>query len=127
MLKGEIIANNSYVAADQIGSNEDDAFNCLTDKKSCCRSSDGTRAGEWYFPNGTKVDIQGPRKDMQNISYFYRNRGPSVVRLISVENPSERGQFFCEVPDSQDENQRVYVNIGKSKLKRHNLVKLFSD
>ena len=92
---------------DDIGVNEN-ALLCHTDKRDCC-GEPPNRDGEWYFPNGTKVGIQGISQDE-----FYRNRGTQVVRLNHQQGISqtERGLFRCEVPDSKNVTQTVYVNIG---------------
>ena len=105
-LNGKVIANDSFVNADDIGEN-DDALHCQTDKKSCCRYG-VNRFGEWYFPNGTRVGMREGTRD----NYFYRNRGDKIVRLNRRHNPPERGQFHCEVPDADGVNQTVFVNIG---------------
>ena len=91
-----------------IGENNN-ALLCHTDKTDCCNN----RIGEWYFPNGNKVQIMGIDRNTDH--YFYRNRGSKVVRLHRVMDPPERGRFSCEVPDSSGKNQTIYVNIGKCK------------
>ena len=111
MLKGASIANDGYVDPDQIGRN-DDALICRTNKTNCCRDM---RGGEWYFPNRTQIDIQGNNEKAKRTDFFYRNRESRVVRLNTINNPPERGQFYCVVPDANDRNQTVYVNIGMSK------------
>ena len=40
---------------------------------------------------------------------FYRNRGPSIVRLNRRGSPSERGSFRCEVLDVNDNTRRVFI------------------
>ena len=85
---------------------------CITDSSGCCRGSDnpnGGGQGEWYFPNGSLVAIQGTRyRDI-----FYRNRGARLVRLNRVGNPPERGRFRCEVPNAAGVMVTIYVNIGE--------------
>ena len=91
---------------DDIGK-DDDALLCHTDKRDCCGEY-SNRAGEWYFPNGAKVGVEGISEDE-----FYRDRGTQVVRLNLRQGTStERGLFRCEVPDSINVMQTVYVNIG---------------
>ena len=107
-LNGVPVANNSYVDIEDIGES-DDALLCSTDKTDCCTPDDGTRAGEWYFPDETKVSIRGANPP-ENL--FYRNRGQSVVRLNRHGNPSERGLFRCQVPDASNTMQSIYINIG---------------
>lgn len=83
---------------------------CLTNKDECC-DVESNRAGEWYFPNGDKVEI----KRFSSISSFYRNRGEQAVLLNSRGNSMERGHFRCEIPDANDQNQSIFANIGMNK------------
>ena len=108
-LNGTAIANNGYVAVDDIGEGDAAALLCHTDKVDCCTDMmRQTRAGEWYFPNGTRVGTFGGFQDE-----FYRNRGTQVVRLNRRQGTfTERGLFRCEVPDSDNVTQSVYINIG---------------
>ncbi|MCG8620649.1 MAG: hypothetical protein MJE68_01440, partial [Proteobacteria bacterium] len=107
-LRGQSIANNSYVNINDIGE-RDDALLCHTDKTDCCSGS-YNRAGEWYYPSGIQVGIYGDYYDE-----FYRNRGTRVVRLNYRQGSfTERGLFRCEVPDASNINQRIYVNIGNT-------------
>ena len=96
---------------DDIGEDES-ALMCLTNKTNCCRNSPD-RAGEWYFPNGSIVQQFVQNYYHSGLSeFFYRNRGESVVRLNRYgNNPLERGHFFCELPDANDVNKTLHVNI----------------
>ena len=108
-LRGARIANNSYVDVEDIGES-DNALLCITDKTHCCAPPySHKRAGEWYFPDGYKVTIEGSNPP-ENL--FFRNRGQGVVRLNRRGNPSERGLFRCQVPDASNTMQSIYINIG---------------
>ena len=109
-LKGAPIANHSFVDVDDIGEG-DAALLCHTNKTDCCMGH-RNRAGEWYFScnQDMKVGILG--NPPLASSLFYRNRGLSVVRLNRHGNPSQRGCFRCEVPDANNVNQTIFVNIG---------------
>ena len=93
---------------DAIGEGDDAALLCHTDKPDCCGKPN--KAGEWYFPNGTLVGVKTFTRE------FYRNRGMQVVRLNHRQGRSftERGLFRCEIPDSSNMTQTVYVHIGIS-------------
>ena len=109
-LKGQIITNNSYVYVDDIGRG-DDALLCHTNKTDCCIYPPN-RAGEWYYPNGTQVGILG----YYYFDEFYRNRGIQVVRLNRGHYRqgifTAKGLFRCEVPDSDNNWQFIFINIG---------------
>ena len=62
--------------------------------------------GEWYYPNTSMVRIEGTGDS------FYRNRGPSVVRLHRrYDAMMPTGLFYCEVPDTNEVIQRIYIMI----------------
>ena len=104
-LREVYIANNSYVDVDDIGVDEN-ALLCHTIKSDCCGRPN--RAGEWYFPNGITVGTRGGSQDE-----FYRDRGTQVVRLNRRQGTfTDRGLFRCEVPDSWNTMQTIYVNVG---------------
>ena len=108
-LNGTVISNGSYIYAGSIGEG-DNALFCHTDNHSCCRTP--LRAGQWYFPNGSAVEILGNRYYYGYINYFYRNRGEGIVRLNRIGTPSESGYFYCQIPDVSGTIQTVHLNIG---------------
>ena len=90
------------MTVDDIAEN-DGALLCYTNNVECCESS---RKGEWYFPNGTTVGTSVDGGD------FYRNRGPSVVRLNRRNNAMmPTGVFCCEIPDANGTDQSIYVGV----------------
>ena len=109
-LNGTIIANDSYVDVDDIGVNETGLL-CHTNKTTCCGNDmSQTRAGEWYYPNGSKVRTMG-----ESSEEFFRNRDTQVVRLNNRQGEfTQRGRFQCKIPDEAGTMQTLYVKIGKS-------------
>ena len=108
-LNGTIISNDGSVLASDIGEGDLNGLLCHTDRSDCCRRSDGAAQGQWYFPAGQPVKVEGG----QTGDFFYRNRGTRVLRLNRQGNPSERGRFRCEVMNDAGDNVTVYVNIGE--------------
>ena len=105
-LKGTPIDDDGFVTASDIGVSNDGLL-CLTDETNCCGNSEpGPVIGDWYFPNGTRVDDFNNNGGSINNDFFSRNRGPSVVRLHRFNSPSERGRFRCELL-----GDTIYVNI----------------
>ena len=105
MLNGQSIPYNSDTAVDirDIGTG-DSALLCVTDRAGCCTGA--ARTGEWYYPDGQRVNIQGAGED------FYRNRGDRIVhlnRVGSVLGPT--GQYRCEVPDASGVTQNINITI----------------
>ena len=102
-MNGVNYSNNSEVAITDIGSGDEESLFCITDNPNCCRQNS---MGKWYFPNMSEVRINGTGDS------FYRDRGPSVVRLHRrhyVTMPT--GEFCCEVPDEDGVNQKICITI----------------
>lgn len=131
-LQGVTLPNNSLVDIDDIHQSEiptsslrpannneyhDQALLCLTDLEDCCNFP-RTKHGHWYYPNGTTV-----RFDLYGHNTFQRNRGANEVingqqfygsvRLFRRDYPTERGRFYCELPNAANPNinHTLYVNI----------------
>ena len=115
-LNGVTIPNDGYVLASSIGG-DGAGILCNTDRNDCCRASDNPNSGaqgHWYDPEGNEVGshtVELKRYPTQN--FFARNRGSGIVRLYRSENPSERGQFCCEIPNASGNTETRYVNIGE--------------
>ena len=103
-LGGQPYRNGDSILIGEIGEG-DGALLCVTDLDQCCR--DGG-LGEWFYPNESLVRVNGSNDD------FYRDRGPSVVRLNRRNNAtSPIGQYCCVVPDATFTNKTTCVNIGE--------------
>ena len=120
-LRGTTYQNNSLVSLEDIGESSD-ALLCVTDLTACCRGSDtnGMGAlGDWFFPNGTAVPnmiigfLGGGLSGTPIIWKFYRNRGPSVVRM-NRRRGGVNGIYRCEIPvslGSPIDNQNIYIGV----------------
>ena len=86
------------------------ALHCITDKVQCCRERDGGAIGEWYQPGQTNNPVDGNGRI--STEDFSRNRGPSAV-LLNRRNAatSPTGLYHCEVPDSGDVIQSLYIRV----------------
>ena len=105
-LRGTTYQNNSFVTLEDIGE-WDDALLCLTDNRMCCARAQvpgGGILGDWYYPNGTGVANSGVMWE------FYRNRGPSVVRL-NRRRGGENGIYRCEIPDAAGVEQTMFIGV----------------
>ena len=72
----------------------------------CCRGSDGRRAGEWYFPDGTMV----PSDRNNRQANFTRSGFTHQVRLNRRNNAMlPTGTYECRVP--HDATEMVNANI----------------
>ena len=105
-LKEEIIPNHGYVEIDDIGSIDDTALLCITNR---IPPENGDSQGTWNAPDGISVQRVYAADDVPG---FTRNRGPMVVRLIRTgsETPNE-GIYRCDVMDNTNTAQNVYVGL----------------
>ena len=106
LLNGYLYRNNSIITFENIGEGSNSLF-CFTNLSSCCRKYDnGMRAlGNWYFPDESALEPE-------RANNFYKNRGPSVVRLHkkpSITSPT--GIYRCDIPDDNGVSQSIFVGV----------------
>ena len=106
-LNDDIIPNHGYVMISDIGSTEDTALICHTNRP----ASGVNSGGNWVGPNGMVVG--GATIGVINVPGFRRNRDPMIVRLYrnTATDPPLQGIFHCEVEDDTDRQQTVYVGV----------------
>ena len=106
-LNGTTYQNNSCVTLEDIGE-WDNGLLCVTNLTACCRppyiGENGTAMGNWFFPNGTRVPSTGAQWD------FHRTRGQMVV-LLQRRRGGEDGIYHCEIPDSANVTQSIYIGV----------------
>ena len=111
-LNGVPFYNGSTVLRTDIGEG-DNALLCTTDRRDCCGTF-GNRAGEFYFPDGTQVPIQGA----VDTAGYYRNRGDQFIRL-NRQSPNGvlTGQFRCGIPIGNQipTDTNLFIDIGTYK------------
>ena len=106
-VNGTILANNSKLSITMIGEEAENALLCFTDiHQFYCDNYDTLEdVGQWYFPNGSAVEIDG---DM------YMSRGLDVVRLHRRNNTMmPTGVFVCEIRDASGTNQSIYIIVSR--------------
>ena len=109
-LNGQTYKNNSLVTLQSIGEN-DTALLCMTNLSDCCQSPyAGSVMPDWLFPNGTAV----PSVNLSGTSDlnwdFYSDRGQMVVRM-QRRRGGEDGIYRCEIPDSMNVIQTIYIGV----------------
>lgn len=125
MVNGLPVPNNSLVDLEDVlyvGSITDEPINskprqhnatlhCVTDLVDCC---DMEELGNWFYPNGTKVDNAGlgfrSNRGQNELQRGHRLYGS--VRLYRLYSSPIRGRFSCVLPDAENDNQTLYANIG---------------
>ena len=86
------LANHAYVDLSLVGDDisGSDSVQCITDLRTCCTSTDGPYRGDWYFPDGTRLQFSGS---------MYENRGYQRVYLGRRNNPTSHvGIYRCDIP-----------------------------
>ena len=108
---GKIIPPNGTIFINDIGTSSQQLV-CSSDRKPCCR--DQLQYGEWKFPNGNQVI-----HITEGAVTFHRNRdsvGNVNLFRVSRNVMSPTGWFCCEIPDANDSNHTLCVNICEYKL-----------
>ena len=102
-LNGTIIPNHGHVDINDIGSTSDFALLCHTNRPPY--PGGVTSGGDWFAPDGTRVDGT-------DVPGFTRNRGPTVVRLISTSGSPPEGIYKCAIQDVASIFPRwIYVGL----------------
>ena len=110
-LNDEIIPNHGYVVISDIGSTDDTALICHTDRPATQNMGYTNSGGEWVAPNGREINPSGTA-----VPGFRRKRRPMMVRLLrktATGTPSE-GIYHCLVEDDTLTEQTVYVGLYNS-------------
>ena len=116
ILNGVIIPNHGHVTISDIGSTDDTALICHTNRfgnrTTTPTSTYFHSGGDWHAPDGTTVGHRGT----DDVPGFVRNRHPMVVILLrrtATGTPSE-GIYYCVVEDDTLTYQTVYVGLYNS-------------
>ena len=93
---GYTLANHSYWDLSLVARPDVDnggSLECYTDLGTCCSGGQGIHRGDWYFPDGTRLQFAGS---------IFENRGAQVVDLrrnsdfFDFENST--GIYRCDIP-----------------------------
>ena len=102
---GKYLHNNSYIYYANI-SDGDKALKCVTSNRDCCTNSFDVN---WNAETGTVVH-EGP----DDTSCLYVTRGIGEISLNRKSDciPDTSGLWRCDIADSNDEIQSMYVYIS---------------
>ena len=108
-LNGRIIPNNSYVTISDIGTSNDSALLCHTNRP----ASGGNSGGNWYSPVGTRVLGVYERNGVKGL---VRNRAPMMVRLFkkTINASPLEGIYQCVINDFEKVEHTLNVGIYDS-------------
>ena len=100
-LNRAVIPNNSLLNINDIGSPNNDALLCITNRPP---PSGSATEGDWYAPDRTRVNGM-------DVSGFARTGGSMVVRLKRTTGTAQEGIYWCLVEDAASTLQTVYVGL----------------
>ena len=105
---GKPLVNNSYIYYANI-SDGDNVLKCVTDSLNCCNDSYDVN---WNDETGTVVH-EGP----DDTSCLYVTREYQEISLNRKSNciPDTSGLWRCDIADSNDEIQSIYIYISNDK------------
>ena len=110
---GQTLANHSYVDISLVGkdSSGNDSVQCRTDLITCCSGEQDPHRGDWYFPNGDRLQFSGDGGDI------FEYRSAQRVELRRRSDTSRTGIFRCNIPTdadhhSSDNSVRDTVYVG---------------
>ena len=91
---GQTLANHSYVNLSLVGYYSD-SVQCHTDLRTCCSGAQGIHRGDWYFPNGNRLQFTVDGGDIfeirvaQRVALNRRNSATSPVGIYRCDIPTE--------------------------------------
>ena len=103
-LNDDIIPNHGYVVISDIGSTDDTALICHTNRPPPDNAANS--GGNWFVPDNTRVITDG-------VPGFRRNRGPMIVRLLrnTATDPPSEGIYQCLIM-AAGETAVTAVHVG---------------
>ena len=107
-----IIPDHGFVMISDIGSTENTALICNTNRPVINIFNKRHSGGDWYGPSGTRVGGMGS----DDVPGFVRTRGPMVVRLLrnTATDPPSEGIYHCVVEDDTMTEHTLYVGLYNS-------------
>ena len=110
---GTNLLNHSYVNLTLVGdAGGGDSVQCHTDLSTCCSTGQGADRGDWYFPNGVRLQFNNDPGDI------YEQRGASRVDLRRRNNGDISGIYCCTIEthavNDEDGRETVYVGLYAS-------------
>ena len=105
-LNDDIIPNHGYVVISDIGSTDDTALICHTNRPATLNNN-AHSGGDWLAPDNTRVDGNV-------VPGFMRNRGPMMVRLYrnTATDPPSEGIYHCQIMAAEETTLTlVYVAL----------------
>ena len=128
---GQTLANHSYVDISVVGNDvsRSNTVQCHTDLNTCCANYQGHHRGDWYFPDGERLQILGG-PDAGNI---FEARTAQRVDIHRINNHNQQtGIYRCDTPTvavhhATDNSVRASVYVGLYTSTRGKVVYIWGD
>ena len=112
---GTSLSNNSYINLTLVGDAGDgsDSVQCHTDLISCCNATQGVDRGDWYFPEGMRLQFS---LDIP-FGVFQSRQARRVDLRYRGQSDTHEGMYRCDIETSTTSNnnrETVYVGLYAS-------------
>ena len=107
---GQTLTDHSYVDISQVGTG-DETVQCHTNLVTCCSGAQGPHRGDWYFPNGYRLNIPGA----PGAGNIFETRLDMRVDIRHINNANEpTGIYRCDISTDaiHDNGMRETVYVG---------------
>ena len=104
-LNGDVIPNHGYVVISDIGSADETALICHTNRPATLNNN-AHSGGNWFAPDNTRVNDN-------DVPGFMRARDPMIVRLLrnTATDPPSEGIYQCLVEDDTITLHNVHIGL----------------
>ena len=107
---GTNLPNHSFINLTLVGENSSDGVQCHTDLITCCSAAEGRDRGDWYYPNGDRLNFsKGTFKEFQSREakqVDLRRRGSQTLT---------QGVYRCDIEtnavNNQSGNEIIYAGL----------------
>ena len=96
---GTNLTNHSYVDLTLVGKGND-SVQCHTDLDTCCNATAGPDRGDWFFPNGMRLEFNAPDVDIYEVRLSTQQ-----VDLSRRNNNDTSGIYCCTIETKAVHNE----------------------
>ena len=107
---GTNLPNHSYVDLTLVGSalGGSDSVQCHTDLVTCCNATQGADRGDWYFPNGSRLNFNYYPIDIYEVRIAQR----VDLRHRNISDGSGMYRCMIETNAAHNDSGRETVYVG---------------
>ena len=91
----QTLVNHSFVDLTLVGTSGSDSVQCHTDLATCCSAAQGSHRGDWYFPNGDRLQFSG-----RGYIMFQSRTHQRVDLRRRSDSSTQTGIYRCDIQTS---------------------------